>query len=579
MPSLAEVHAQLTAPGSMFEVAEGQVAGIPTRVWKNTPNCLRTVLTNSRLHGDKTFLVYEGERLSFAEHFRAAAHLARILREEWGVEKGDRVAIAMRNYPEWPVAFFGAAAAGAVVVPLNSWWTGAELEYGLKDSGAKVLFADPQRAESLAPHLGDKGLGDKGPADRGPAGLSLEKIVTVRGTAPSVPGALRFEDAVGTPPEDASLPDVELAPDDDATLFYTSGTTGRPKGALGSQRNICSNMVAVAFVAARSAARSGKPLPPPGERPQSASLVSVPFFHATGCHAILCGNLAFGGKLVMMYKWDAEKALELIEKERLTSFGGVPAMVWQVLESPSFGRYDVSSVNSVGYGGAPAAPDLVRRIREAFGDVVSPGNGYGLTETSSITTYNGGADYVRKPESVGAPIPVCEVKAVDSEGKELPPGQVGELWIKGPNVVKGYWNKPEASAESFSDGWLHSGDLGRIDDEGFVFIVDRAKDMLIRGGENIYCVEVESVLYEHPAVMDAAVIGIPHKVLGEEVGAVVQRTPGAAVDEEELKQHVGRQLAAFKVPVRIEIRDEPLPRNANGKILKQELREGFPGAA
>ncbi len=560
MPSLAEVHAQLTAPGSMFEVAEERIDGIPTRVWKNTPRSLRAVLANSRLHGDKTFLVYEGERTSFDEHFRAAAHLARILREEWGVEKGDRVAIAMRNFPEWPVAFFGAAAAGAVVVPLNSWWTGEELEYGLRDSGSKVLFADARRAESLAPHLGD---------------LGLEKIVTARGAAPSVAGALAFEDAVGEPPADAELPDVELGPDDDATLFYTSGTTGRPKGALGSQRNICSNLVAVAFVTARTAARSGKALPPPGERPQNASLVSVPFFHATGCHAILCGNLAFGGKLVMMYKWDAEKALELIEKERLTTFGGVPAMVWQVLESPKFAEHDVSSVTSVGYGGAPAAPELVRRIREAFGDVVSPGNGYGLTETSSITTYNGGADYVRRPDSVGAPIPVCEVKAVDAEGKELPPGQVGELWIKGPNVVKRYWNKPEASAETFSDGWLHSGDLGRIDDEGFVFIVDRAKDMVIRGGENVYCVEVESVLYDHPAVMDAAVIGIPHKVLGEEVGAVVQRTPGAAVGEDELKQHVAGRLAAFKVPVRIQIRDEPLPRNANGKILKGELREAF----
>ncbi len=560
MPSLAEVHAQLTAPGSMFEVAEERIDGVPTRVWKNTPSSLRAVLGNSRLHGEKTFLVYEGERTSFEEHFRAAAHLARILREDWGVEKGDRVAIAMRNYPEWPVAFFGAAAAGAVVVPLNSWWTGEELEYGLQDSGSKVLFADPQRAESLAPHLG---------------GLGVEKVVTVRGAAPGVAGALRFEEVLGTPPADAALPEVELSPDDDATLFYTSGTTGRPKGALGTQRNICSNLVAVAFVAARSAARSGKPLPPPGERPQNASLVSVPFFHATGCHAILCGNLAFGGKLVMMYKWDAEKALELIEQERLTSFGGVPAMVWQVLESPNFGRFDVSSVNSVGYGGAPAAPELVRRIREAFGDVVSPGNGYGLTETSSITTYNGGADYVRKPDSVGAPIPVCEVKAVDLEGKELPPGQVGELWIKGPNVVKGYWRKPEATAETFSDGWLHSGDLGRIDEEGFVTIVDRAKDMVIRGGENIYCVEVESVLYDHPAVMDAAVIGIPHKVLGEEVAAVVQRTPDGQVSEEELRQHVARHLAAFKVPVRIEVRSEPLPRNANGKILKKDLRDAF----
>jgi long-chain acyl-CoA synthetase len=330
--------------------------------------------------------------------------------------------------------------------------------------------------------------------------------------------------------------------------------------------------VSLAFVQVRAALRSDQPLPSPGERPQTAQLISVPFFHATGCHSILAANTAFGGKLVMMYRWDPERALELIERERCTSFGGVPAMVWQVLESPSFHKRDLSSVTSVGYGGAPAAPELVRRIREAF-PKVSPGNGYGLTETSSVTTFNAGEDYVRKPDSVGVPVPVCEVKVMDAEGRERAVGEVGEIWIRGPNVVKGYWGKPEATAESFSDGWLHSGDLGRVDEEGFVYIVDRAKDMLIRGGENVYCVEVEAALYEHPAVMDAAVVGIPHRVLGEEVGAVVQVVAGSQVGEEELRRFVAGKLAAFKVPVRIDVRSEPLPRNPNGKILKRQLRE------
>jgi long-chain acyl-CoA synthetase len=371
---------------------------------------------------------------------------------------------------------------------------------------------------------------------------------------------------------------VALDPDDEATIFYTSGTTGKPKGALGTHRNVCSNLVSLAFSQARGALRSGAPFPPPADRPRQAQLLSVPFFHATGCHAILVGNTAFGGKLVMMYKWDPERALELIERERLTSFGGVPSMVWQVLESPSFSRRDLSSVLSVGYGGAPAAPDLVRRIKQAF-PAVSPGNGYGLTETSSITTFNMGDDYERKPESVGLPVPVCEVKVVDEKGREVPTGEVGELWIKGPNVVKGYWNKPDATAQTFSEGWLHSGDLGRVDDEGFVYVVDRTKDMLIRGGENIYCVEVESVLYDHPEVMDAAVVGIPHRVLGEEVGAVVQLTPGSTATPEVLRDHVAGRLAAFKVPVRIEIRSDPLPRNPNGKILKSELKEALVRAA
>jgi len=249
----------------------------------------------------------------------------------------------------------------------------------------------------------------------------------------------------------------------------------------------------------------------------------------------------------------------------------VPSMVWQVLESPSFGKRDLSSVKSVGYGGAPAAPELLRRIKEVFPDV-SPGNGYGLTETSSITTFNASADYERVPDSVGIAVPVCELALMGEDGQETLPGEIGELWIKGPNVVRGYWNNPDATAETFTDGWLHSGDLARIDEEGFVYIVDRAKDMLIRGGENVYCVEVESVLYDHPDVMDAAVVGLPHRVLGEEVGAVVQVTPGARVTEDELREHVGRFLAAFKVPVRIDIRTEPLPRNANGKILKAELK-------
>jgi long-chain acyl-CoA synthetase len=283
-------------------------------------------------------------------------------------------------------------------------------------------------------------------------------------------------------------------------------------------------------------------------------------------------NTAAGGKLVMMHRWDAERALDLIEREQITIFGGVPAMVWQVLDSPDFSRHDTSSVRSVSYGGAPAPPELVRRIKAHF-PTGQPGNGYGLTETSSVTTMNSGSDYVRKPDSVGPPVPVVDLKVVDEDGKELPVGEAGELWVKGPNVVRGYWENAEATARTFTDGWLHTGDVAEIDHEGFVHIVDRAKDMVIRGGENVYSVEVEAVLFEHPAVIEAAVIGIPHAVLGEEVGAVVQRRPGAEVDEDDLRDHVGGRLAAFKVPVRIWLRDEPLPRNPAGKVLKRELRD------
>jgi long-chain acyl-CoA synthetase len=559
---IEESHRILTAPGAMFETEEREIRGIVTRVWKNAPASLRVILELSRTHGELDFLVYEDDRLSFEDHYRAVAVLARMLVEEYGVAKGDRVAIAMRNFPEWSIAFWAATAVGAVVVPLNAWWTGPELEFGLSDSGASLLFADEERARRLASLDQD---------------LGLKEIITVRSSTALPAPTRRLEEMLGTPAADASLPGVALDPEDEATIFYTSGTSGKPKGALGTHRNICTNVVNLFFAQARAAVRRGEEPPVPGSDPeQGSTLLSVPFFHATGCHSVLVASTVLGGKLVMMYRWNPERALELIERERIRQFGGVPAMVWQVLESPEFHKHDLSCVTSVSYGGAPAPPELVIRIKQEFPGVM-PGNGYGLTETSSVTTYNAAEDYAQRPDSVGAAVATCDLRVVDEQGRDVPQGEVGELWIKGPNVVKGYWNNPEATAEAFTDGWLHSGDLARIDDEGFVYIADRVKDMLIRGGENIYCVEVENALYTHPSIMDAAVIGLPHRVLGEEVGAVAQISPGARVTEEELKAHVAGQLAAFKVPVRIELRSEPLPRNANGKILKSQLKREMAG--
>jgi long-chain acyl-CoA synthetase len=555
--SVAEADAILTAPGQMFEIEQVEIRGVRTKVWKNCPPTLIDILKLSRGHGDKVFLVYEDERLTFEQHIRAAAHLAHVLRDRFGVREGDRVAIAMRNFPEWSVAFWGAAAAGAVVVPLNSWWTGEELQYGLSDSGTKVALVDGERAARIGPFT---------------AALP-DLVATVVTRAAEVPaGMLDWAAVLGEVPESVEVPEVQVGTDDDATIFYTSGTTGRPKGALGTHRNICTNPMSLFYVNVRAATRAGSEVPVPGSGEQNAYLVSVPFFHATGCHSILVGNILAGGKLVLMYRWDPGRALELIERERITSFGGVYSMVLQVLDHPDFGKRDTSSVKSVGYGGAPAPPELVRRIRENFNS--SPAsNGYGLTETSSVSTMNTGDDYLEKPDSVGPPVPVVDVKVVDPSGTELPTGEVGELWIKGPNVVKGYWNKPEATAQVFTEGWLHTGDVARVDSDGFVYIVDRAKDMLIRGGENVYSVEIEGVLYEHPAVAEAAVIGIPHRTLGEEVGAVVVLRPGAAATEAELQQFVAARLAGFKVPVRIWFYQQELPRNPAGKILKRSLRE------
>jgi long-chain acyl-CoA synthetase len=559
--SVAEADAQLTLPGQMFEIDEVVVRGIPTKVWKNCPATLGDILALSRGHGDKTFLVYEDERLSFEDHFRSCAHLANILQNRFSVKKGDRIAIAMRNYPEWSIGFWAASAVGAVVVPLNAWWTGEELEYGLADSGTKVLIADDERAERVAPHL--------------PNIPTLEASIVARTDGDPPPGMLRWDEVLGQVPAEVDLPKVEIDTDDDATIFYTSGTTGRPKGALGTHRNICTNPMSLIFVNVRSGLRSGKDVA--ADSTQNAYLLSVPFFHATGCHSILVTNTLVGGKLVIMYRWDAGRALELIEREKISTFGGVPTMVMQVLDHPDFAKRDTSSVRSVGYGGAPAPPELVRRIQEHFGSVPAS-NGYGLTETSSLSTMNTGDDYVKKPDSVGPPVPVVTVKIVGADGNDLPAGSVGELWIKGPNIVKGYWGKPEATAETFSDGWLHTGDVARIDEEGFVYIVDRAKDMLIRGGENIYSVEIEDVLYEHPAVAEAAIIGLPHATLGEEPAAVVQLRAGSTTTEPELQEFVATKLAAFKVPVKVWFYDGPLPRNPAGKILKRELRDELVGS-
>jgi len=563
--SIADAHALMTAaPDSPFELDEADVRGVTMRVWKNAPANLRELFALSADHGDLPYIVYEDERISYAAHRKAVAHLAQAMVERFGVKKGDRVALVMRNFPEWAVTFWAATAIGAVIVPLNAWWTGEELEYGLEDCGAKLAVIDEERAARLV--------------DEVPKLTGLEHVLVARGTG-AAPIGSPLEDVIGKAVEydslaELALPDADIAPDDYATIFYTSGTTGKPKGALGTHRNIMTNLISLAVSRVRAMLRRGEmPEPPDPSAPKQSFLLSVPLFHATGCHSILVPNLAAGNCIVMMHKWDPLRALELIERERCFAFGGVPAMVWQVLEHPEFHNFDLSCVETVSYGGAPSAPELVARIKQEF-PKAAPGNGYGLTETSSVTTQNVGEDYVNRPDSAGPAVPVCDLRVVDADGKDVPAGQTGELWIKGPNIVAGYWNKPEATAKSFTeDGWFKSGDIVRMDEEGFVFILDRAKDMLIRGGENVYSVEIEDVLYAHPAVMDAAIVGIPHKVLGEEVGAVVQRKPGADVTVAQLQAHVREHLAGFKVPVVIDIRDEPLPRNPNGKILKTQLRD------
>lgn len=563
--SLAEAQALLCAPGARFEMETVVIRGVPTRVWTNAPPTLGHLLAHSRSHGDATFVVYEDERVSYGGFVRATATLAAHFARH-GVVKGDRVALAMRNLPEWPVAFFAAVSLGAIVVPLNAWWTGDELEYALGDSGAKLLVCDAERLARIAPAT-----------DRLTA---LTDVIVSRAGDGEIAGiganVVRLEEVIGAASgwsalADVPLPPLTLAPDDEATIFYTSGTTGHPKGALGTHRNITSNIMASGYAAARSVLRRGDPLPDP--QPRNVLLV-IPLFHVTACSAGLMGFLASGSTMVLMHKWETVRAMELIERERIHQTGGVPTIAWQLLEHPERHRFDLSSLDTISYGGAPSAPELVRKIASDLKS--APGNGWGMTETMATVTSHSGEDYLHRPDSCGPPVPVSDVRIMAEDGAtELGVGEVGELWARGPQIVVGYWNKPEATAETFREGWVRTGDLGYIDEEGFCYICDRAKDMIIRGGENIYSSEVENVLYDHPAVTDAAIIGLPHRTLGEEPAAVVHLAPGSMASEAELQAWVRGRLAAFKVPVRIVFCKETLPRNANGKILKKDLKALF----
>jgi acyl-CoA synthetase (AMP-forming)/AMP-acid ligase II len=558
--SRAECRALLTAPGQRFEMEEVEIRGVTLRTWKNAPPNLRAIALLGRSYGDREFIIYEDERMTYDAWFRAVATLAHEFQAR-GVTKGDRIALAMRNLPEWPVVFFAAVSIGAICVPLNAWWTGPELAYGLANSGTKLLVCDEERSDRISQCLGDC--------------PELQTILVTR--ADAVPeGAEKLESVIGTPSNycdlpDRELPDVEILPEDDATIFYTSGTTGRPKGALGTHRNLCTNILSSGFNAACAVLRRGEELPEPQPK---TGLTVIPLFHVTACSAGLMGNIAAGNTMVFMYKWDPVEAFRIIEREKVSSTGGVPTIAWQLIEHPERVNYDLSSLEAIAYGGAPAAPELVRKIREVFGAL--PGNGWGMTETMATVTGHSSEDYLNRPASCGPPVSVADLKIMSEDGKrELPVGEIGELWARGPMVVKGYWQNPEATAETFVDGWVKTGDLARLDEEGWCYIADRAKDMIIRGGENIYSSEVENVLYDHPAVTDAALIGLPHQQLGEEPAAVVHLAPGMEASEAELQEWVAGRLAKFKVPVRIAFSAETLPRNANGKILKKDLAEFF----
>jgi long-chain acyl-CoA synthetase len=535
----------LVGAGAPFEVEQVEVEGVPLRDFVRAPHTIVDVFAMGAAHEALVHLVYEAERLTFAEVRRRSLSLARELQASFGIRAGDRVAIAMRNLPEFVVSFWGAALVGAIVVPLNSWWTGAELAYALGDAGASVLCADDERLERLVDHGGR-------------AGVTLVGVRTQRGDVP-------FDELiVGAPLDDDAT--ARLGRDDPVTLLYTSGTTGRPKGALGTNRATIANLWNMAFVTARESLVSGRA---PRAPRQPASLSTGPLFHIGGMASIVGAPLG-GSKIVLMRKWDVEEAVRLARAEQVTGIGGVPVVARQILEYPGIGELGLD-IRTMSMGGAAVPPDLVARAIEVFGDSVQLLNGYGLTETTSAVVTNVGVEYAARPDSVGRPNLTADVRVVHGDGALLGTGDVGEICVRSPQVVAGYWNDEVATRAAFEGGWFHSGDIGYVDSEGFVHVVDRMKDVVIRGGENVYCVEVEAVLHEHPAVAEVAIVGVDEAAMGERVCAVVVPRPGADLRLAELRAFAAARLAGFKCPEALRLVDE-LPKTATGKVAKRTVR-------
>ena len=549
-----EVWDELIAPGGDFEIAVIDIRGNPTRTYATAPANLRDVFLSTAQYGERDYLVYEDERLSYAEAHAQVRNIAGWLISQ-GVQPGDRVAIAMRNYPEWLLSYWAILSVGAAVVGMNAWWTEPEMMYAIKDSAPNAIILDAERLDRL---------------DLTRDEFAQTSVVSVRLPEDQV-GITPWQDLLDHP---GALPDITINPDDDACIFYTSGTTGNPKGAQLTHRGCVSNIWSLMFAGSvlRVLAERQGLTEPGATAPVPASLVTTPLFHVTANNCVAHGTTLGGGKLVHMYKWDAGAALKIIETERINALTGVPVMARELITHPEFANTDTSSLLSLGGGGAQLQPDLVSKIDESVA-TARPNTGYGMTETCGIITSIGGDFFIDKPDSCGPAMPCYETRIIDSEGNEVAQGETGELLVRGAQVIRGYINRPEATAESIESGWLHTGDVAREDEHGFLFIVDRLKDMVLRGGENIYCAEVESALFEHPAIAECSVFGIEDDRLGEEVGVAIHLKSGKQVSADELRTHCRALISAPKIPRYIWFTAEPLPRNAAGKFLKRELRD------
>ena len=547
-----EITNELTQKGQIFETRKYKNNfGIITDEYASFPDSLRKYFEFALMHGDKEFLVFEEERFTFAEAFKIAAKFGNALINA-GIKKGDKVSICMQNNPEFMFAYMGIVGIGAVCVPLNSWWVPNEVIYGIEHSQSKLLLADQKRLQ----------------------GLESIKITKIISSYTPDETFTDFKEFIKN--ESDEWPEVEISRDDDATIYYTSGSTGRPKGVLSTQRGLISSMFSWAFMASVLSEREkrlGKDSTSLASG-DSSILLCVPLFHATGSHVAFLLSILVGRKVVMMKKWDTGEALKLIDNEKITDITGVPTQTWELLNHPDRDSYDLSSLRTLGGGGGPRPAEHVKALDKNFKG--RPGIGYGLTETNALGTMGAGDEYINNPSSAGRVVPpLTEIKIIDENWQELPEGKIGEVAIRSQSNMKGYWRNDDATAECInSEGWFKSGDLGKFDGP-FLYILDRLKDMVIRGGENIACPEVEGAIYEHPDVLEASVFGIPDERLGEILCSSICLREGSKLSVESLNEFLSDKLAAFKIPVKIKFTYNPLPKIASGKFDKPTMRQNF----
>ncbi|GBG32653.1 Acyl-coA synthetase, putative [Hondaea fermentalgiana] len=576
----AAIAEKVFAPGTLLEIGEEVIAfpdkhaphhdGVKYKVFPNAPQTLVDVFNIPKAKGvmDNEFLVFEDDRRTFGQVFAEAAALGDALVNGLGVQRGDRVCVVSKNRIEYIVALIAVTSVGACFVPMNSWWKTKELEYGLDNSGTKVVICDADRYKFLEPVL------DK------LTGLSKVLLLSGPGTDAFAPHAKRiaYDDAIAKH-QGASMPPFVATKDENALIMYTSGTTGHPKGVVLTHRSICHALTAAvahsALTKTIEAVKAGTA--PAAEESAEATkakaiLLNVPLFHATGLHAVCIISILACRKIVMMGKWEPERALQLVERERITNFTGVPTMVLDMMNHPNLSKYDTSSLEAIGGGGAAPPSSMVKDVGKNF-KKASPNQGFGMTETNAVAALTDGDAYRAKPTSCGRAVPTVEIAVWDDNDKPVPAGQKGNVMIKGASVMKEYWGKPEATAETITrDGWLRTGDVGHLDEDGYLHLGGRTKEIIIRGGENISCVAVEDGVFQHPGVAECAAIPVPHPSLGEEVGIVVFPKNGAKLTLEEIVAKCD-DLAKFECPTHLYIWPEQLPRGATGKIVKREIRQ------